>query len=311
MDLENKIKAASKILIKLKPHLKKCSLCPRDCKVNRIENETGYCGQAKTVKVHTSFLHKGEEPPLTGEKGSGTIFFSGCSLRCVYCQNYKFSQLNSGAPLSPNELAKLMLSLEKRKAENINLVTATHFLPQIVEALKIAWEKNLRLPLVYNSSGYEKQAIVKLIEPLIDCWLLDFRYFTQKTAKKYSNSPQYPDSLKKLLLYLHQSKKPQKRAVLGQIPPLIIRHLILPGHIDESLEVLTWIKKNLPDSPVSVMSQYQPYFKAKNYPKINRTLQKEEYNQIKNKVEELQLEGWLQEFNPQEDLAGVYFKEDL
>ncbi len=310
MDFQSKIKAIEKIYPKLLKNLKNCSLCPRNCQINRMEGQKkGYCNEGRLAKVHSSFLHFGEEPPISGSRGSGTIFFSGCSLRCAYCQNYKFSQLSNGKAAEEEKIATIMLNLERGGAENINLVTPSHFLPQILKALKISFEEGLRIPIVYNSSGYEKKEIVEAIEPIIDSWLLDFKYINPETAKIYSNSPKYPHIAKEAISYLYQQKKSQNRLNTGQIPPIIIRHLILPNHIDESKKVLFWLKENSPDVPVSIMAQYQPYFKANNFKRINRPLSKKEYSQIKKLVEELQLKGWLQEFSPQENLAGVYFKE--
>ncbi|MCF7872939.1 MAG: radical SAM protein [Candidatus Omnitrophica bacterium] len=310
MKLTSKIKVIDKIYPKLFKNLESCTLCPRNCKVNRLKDEKGYCRQDKDLKVYSSFLHLGEEPPISGKRGSGTIFFSGCSLRCVYCQNYKFSQLDSGKIVEEEKLAKIMLDLEKKGAQNINLVTPTHFLPQILAALRIALESGLNLPIIYNSSGYEKKEIVELIEPLIDCWLLDFKYISPKIAKKYSNSPQYPVYIKKTCQYLYQSQKTQNKLNTGEIPPIIIRHLVLPNHIQESRAILHWISKNTPKIPISVMSQYQPYFKAKNYSQINRSLNHSEYHKIKETIEKLDLDGWFQEFKPKESLAGVYLKEN-
>ncbi len=307
--MNSKIKIIEEIYPQLSKSLESCRLCPRNCQVNRSKNETGYCGQDKFVKVYSSFLHFGEEPPISGKKGSGTIFFSGCSLRCVYCQNYKFSQNNKGRLIEEAELAQIMLALQQQGAENINLVTPTHFLLQILGALKIAFQKELDLPIVYNSSGYEKKEIAEMMEPLVDCWLLDFKYINPETAQKYSNSPQYPNLIKEAALHLYKTKKAANKLNTAQIPPIIIRHLILPNHINESKEILTWIKENVPQTPVSVMAQYQPYFKAKNYPKINRPLNFKEYSRIKELVEELELKGWLQEFTPYENLAGIYFKD--
>lgn len=290
--------------------LESCRLCPRNCRVNRNKNQTGYCQAGKELRVYSWFRHFGEEPPLTGKGGSGTIFFSGCNLRCSYCQNYKFSQLNNGRLLSEADLALIMLKLEEDGAENINLVTPSHFLPQIIKSLAIARQQGLSLPLVYNTSGYEKTEIVAKIEPIISCWLIDFKYIEAEIGEKYSNSPKYPAYVKKALLYLSKAKKSQKRPNKPQIPPVIIRHLALPGHISQSVAILNWIKKKLPATPVSVMAQYQPYFRAKES-EINRPLSASEYQKIKDTVESLELEGWLQEFQPQENLAGVYFSEEI
>jgi putative pyruvate formate lyase activating enzyme len=310
MNDNQKIQYIEKIYQKLSEKSKSCTLCPRNCHINRLNNELGYCGQGKKIKIYSSFLHFGEEPPISGKRGSGTIFFSGCSLHCAYCQNYKFSQQSKGEIIEEEGLARIMVDLARKNAENINLVTPAHFLPQILKALKISWEKGLKLPIVYNGSGYEQKEIVEAIEPIIDSWLIDFKYISSETAKNYSNSPRYPHLVKNTLSYLYKQKNGQNKLNKGQIPPIIIRHLILPGHIDETRRILTWIKKNAPEAWISVMSQYQPYFKAKEFAKINRTLNLKEYNQIKKLVEALGLKGWLQEFKPQENLAGVHFKKD-
>ncbi|MCF7887355.1 MAG: radical SAM protein [Candidatus Omnitrophica bacterium] len=310
MTPNQKIKYIDKIYPKLSKNLESCTLCPRNCQVNRVKNEKGYCGQNKDLKIYSSFLHFGEEPPISGKRGSGTIFFSGCNLRCVYCQNYQFSQLDNSKIVEKEELAKIMLNLEKKGAQNLNLVTPTHFLPQILKALKTALENGLKLPIVYNSSGYEKKDIVEKIVPIIDSWLLDFKYLNSKTAKKYSNSAKYPRIAKEIASYLYNYQNSQNRPNRGQIPPIIIRHLILPNHTQESKQLILWLNKNAPNIPISIMSQYQPYYKAKNYFNINRSLSLKEYNQIKKTIEELEPEGWFQEFKPQESLAGVYLKEN-
>jgi putative pyruvate formate lyase activating enzyme len=310
MTPSQKIKYIERIYPELLKNLENCTLCPRNCQINRIKNKKGYCGQNKEVKIYNSFLHFGEEPPISGKRGSGTIFFSGCSLKCVYCQNYKFSQLDGGKIVEEEKLATIMLNLEKKGAENLNLITPTHFLPQILKALKNALERGLILPIVYNSSGYEKKEIVELITPLVDCWLLDFKYISSETAQKYSNSPKYPYITKKVVSYLHNYKNSQNRPNRGQIPPIIIRHLILPNHIEESKQLLLWLNKKASDIPISIMSQYQPYYKAKNYSQINRSLNYNEYATIKETIKKLDLDGWFQEFKPEESLAGVYLKKN-
>ncbi|MCF7874032.1 MAG: 4Fe-4S cluster-binding domain-containing protein [Candidatus Omnitrophica bacterium] len=310
MNPKTKIKVIDKIYPELLRKLESCTLCPRNCHVNRLKDEKGYCGQNKNLKIYSSFLHFGEEPPISGKGGSGTIFFSGCSLRCIYCQNYKFSQLDNGKIMEEKELAKVMLDLEKKGAQNINLVTPTHFLPQILKALKIAFQGGLNLPIVYNSSGYEKKGIVKVIEPIVDCWLLDFKYINPKTGLNYSNSPKYPNIAKEVVLYLYKQRNGPNKLNRGQITPIIIRHLVLPNHIEESKQLILWLNENTPNIPISIMSQYQPYYNAKNFSKINRSLSWEEYNQIKKITEDLEPDGWFQEFRPQENLAGIYLKEN-
>ena len=276
--------------------LENCDLCPRECGVNRLNNEKGYCGGGRDLVVYTAFLHQGEEPPISAGNGSGTIFFSGCSLRCVYCQNYKFSHSNQGKILTENGLAKLALKLQNQGAHNINLVTPTHFLPQILKGLELASSLGLKIPIVYNTSGYEKEEIISLLEGLVDIYLVDFKYIRPETAAKYSQASDYPKVCKSSIKEMYRQKK-----------ELIIRHLVLPGYIDESKEILTWIKEHTPEAKLSLMFQYQPYFKAKDFLKISRRVNKDEYEQIKSFLGSLDLGGWQQELNCQEDLAGKYF----
>lgn len=250
--------------------------------------------------VYTSFLHHGEEPVISKEEGSGTIFFSGCNLKCVYCQNYKFSHTNEGRMLSGAELAKTMLNLQAQKAVNINLVTPTHFLPQILNALSIAQKDGLNIPIVYNTSGYEKKDIIEELDGIIDIYLTDIKYMNSETAKEYSNAPDYPQACRESVKEMYKQIK----------ETLIIRHLVLPNYIEESKQILSWIKENTPKARVSLMFQYQPYFKASSCPKINRPVNRAEYAQIKAYIEDLALDGWVQDFNPREELAGPYFEPD-
>jgi putative pyruvate formate lyase activating enzyme len=281
----------------LEQRLENCDLCPRECGVNRLKNEKGYCGGGRDPRVYTAFLHQGEEPPISSERGSGTIFFSGCSLRCVYCQNYKFSHFSKGKVLNENDLAKLALKLQNQGAHNINLVTPTHFLPQILKSLELASSLGLKIPIVYNTSGYEKEEIISLLEGHVDIYLADFKYIRPETAAKYSQAPDYPKVCTGSIKEMCRQKK-----------ELIIRHLVLPGYIDESKEILTWIKEQAPEAKLSLMFQYQPYFKAKEFPEINRRVSVSEYRQIKDFLGSLDLGGWQQELNCQEDLAGKYFQ---
>jgi len=310
METEEKIKLLEKKSKKLVQRLKKCDICPRNCNINRLENNTGYCQAGKDIIVYSAFLHRGEEPVISANAGSGTIFFSGCNLKCIYCQNYKFSHSQDGEVLSSADLSRVMLDLQSKDAENINLVTPSHYLPQILEALLIATKKGLDIPIVYNCSGYEKPEIIAELDGIIDIYLSDLKYLSTEPAKRYSKASNYPIFAQKSLLQMHRQVKPlmdQNTLKKG----LIIRHLVLPGYIQESKAILLWIKKNTPKALVSVMFQYQPYFKAYTYPEINRSINQSEYNQIKEFVEELRLEGWVQDLNPREDLAGVHFKKDI
>ncbi|UCC95579.1 MAG: radical SAM protein [Candidatus Omnitrophota bacterium] len=284
-----------------------CDLCPRNCMVNRLKGETGYCGIDRDAVVYTAFLHSGEEPPISGPRGSGTIFFSGCNLKCIYCQNHKFSHLITGRKVKEEELAKIMLALQDKGAENINFVTPSHVLPQILKSLAVAFRNGLGIPLVYNTSGYEKKDILAQLRGVIDIYLSDMKYITLKTAQNYSKAPDYPIFAQESTIHMYDQQKTAIWANNLLKRGLIIRHLALPGHLEESKKVLAWIKANTPEALVSIMFQYRPYFKATSRPEINRPINRSEYSQIRNFVEELDLEGWLQEFNPSQDLAGIHF----
>lgn len=290
--------------------LHSCDLCPRQCRVNRTAGQTGYCGAGSEVVVYTSFLHHGEEPAISGLKGSGTIFYSGCNLRCAYCQNYKFSHSLSGTALTVEELAGIMLGLQAKGAVNINLVTPTHFLPMVCHAISTSLRKGLSIPIVYNTSGYETEETVEALGMAVDVFLADMRYITPAMASKYSNAADYPTFNQRSLLAMFR----QKEAVWhGEmlLQGLVIRHLVLPGHSDETMRVLTWIAENLPGAMVSVMFQYRPYFEANLHPEIDRCLSEAEYMQVREFLDRLDLEGWIQEFSPGEELAGVNFQPTL
>ena len=260
--------------------------------------------------IYTAFLHHGEEPGISGEGGSGAIFFSGCNLKCVYCQNHRFSHSLEGNRVTSEDLAGLVLRLQEKGAENINLVTPTHFLPQIIGALSIALQHGLTLPLVYNTSGYEKEETIEILDGIVDVYLADMKYVSPSVAERYSNAPDYPSVNQKSLQRMYKQKQTTWDSGLLK-EGLIVRHLVLPGHVDESMKVLTWINENIPRAIISLMFQYQPYFKAHLYPEINRRVNEAEYNKTRDFLEGLDLEGWVQELSPEEELAGVHFKPSL
>ena len=326
--MNQKAKLCKNLAKTLKERLRHCDICPRNCLIDRSKKEKGYCGASKDIVVYSAFLHHGEEPGISGRKGSGTIFFSGCNLKCVYCQNYKFSHNISGKKTSAAGLAKIILNLQGKKAHNINLVTPTHFLPQIIDALAVAFSCGLNIPIVYNTSGYEKEEIIKQLAGLIDIYLTDLKYIDTSLAKQYSGAPEYPAFAIKSLLEMDRQAKPYASGEMalptpkgvasptpkGMAPPtgeellkrgVVIRHLVLPNHIRESKDLLSWIAKNTPEALVSVMFQYQPYFKANLHPQINRPIKYSEYQEIKKFAEEIKIKGWIQEYAPQEDMAGL------
>lgn len=289
-------------------HLQCCHLCPRNCAINRNES-VGYC-RVSDLKVYTSFLHKGEEPVITGNNGSGTIFFSGCNMQCVYCQNHEFSSNDVGQAYTVNELAYQMLQLEDEGAHNINLVTPSHMLCYVVPALERALMQGLSIPIVYNCSGYENADCIAALEGIVDIYLCDFKYFSAKTAKAYSNAPNYPDIVKDALSLMYGQVAGRKIDDNGIMQRgLIVRHLVLPGHYKESIEILDWIDENIPGTLLSLMSQYQPYYKASEYSEISKALDSAEYKNVVDHAHKLDFDGWIQD-EPDESLAGVYFNPD-
>ncbi|MFH1220954.1 MAG: radical SAM protein [Candidatus Eisenbacteria bacterium] len=278
-------------------HLEACSLCPRACGVNRLAGEIGVCRAGARLKVASHCVHIGEEPPISGKRGSGTIFFSHCSMACVYCQNYPISQLGHGNYVEIEDLAGMMLSLERRCAHNINLVTATHFLPQIVAAIDLARQRGLRLPIVYNDSGYERPEIIGALEGVVQVYLADMRYATAEAAAKYSGAPDYPAfnrlAIKEMLARVGNLRCRDGAAEGG----LIIRHLMLPSLLAETETILEFISSEVSrDATVSLMTQYFPANKAHLYPELNRKITKEEYEAAVALLDRFGLDnGWVQD----------------
>jgi len=257
-----------------------CHLCPRDCRVNRTKGEIGKCQASAKVKVSSSLPHFGEEAPLAGKKGSGTIFFSNCSLRCVYCQDYKISIEGEGEEISDEKLAEIMIELQRRGCHNINLVTPTHYTPNMVNALQKAIKKGLRIPLVYNTGGYETLETLQLLDGVIDIYLSDCKYMDPKHAAKYSDEAyNYPYQVKIALKEMYRQVEDLKVNEKGiAVRGLIIRHLVLPNRIAGTEEFLKFVAENLSKtSYIHIMSHYRPEYKAIEYPKIARRIKKSEY----------------------------------
>ena len=268
--------------------LKSCTLCPRECKVDRTDNKIGFCKADNRIKIAKAYLHQWEEPPISGINGSGTVFFSHCNMGCVYCQNYKISSLHQGKYVTSNELCDIFLDLEKQKAHNINLVTPTHYIPQIKEALILAKEKGLKIPIVYNCGGYESVEALKMLDGLIDIYMPDMKYFNDKYAVKYSNAPHYFEYAKKAIEEMYRQVGKNKFSKDIMIKGVIVRHMMLPGLLFDSKKILDYLYSTYGDNVyISIMSQYTPMPNAKNYPEINKTVSKKYYETLVNYAEDL------------------------
>ena len=283
--------------------LEKCSICPHNCGINRLNNQIGRCKSKATVKVALYSTHNFEEPCISGKKGSGTVFFSNCNMNCVFCQNYEISQQGKGKEISIEELADIFIKQQEKDVENINLVTPTSYVPQIIKAIKIARGNGLKLPIVYNTNGYEKVETLKMLDGYVDIYLPDFKYSDNELGKRLSKVENYfkiaTEALKEM--YRQTGKAVFNDEGIMQ-RGMIIRHLVLPNHILNSRRVLKWINENMHDVYVSVMAQYFPTYKAKEIDDINRKLTKEEYEQIENYLYRLDLEnGYIQELGEHEE----------
>jgi len=316
--------------------LESCTLCPRRCKVNRLAGKLGFCLSGTEVVISSAGPHYGEEPPISGSKGSGAIFFTGCNLRCLFCQNYQISQEYEGHPVNPvrsplplakasrrnvgatsngvkiETLAGMMLSLENQRCHNINLVSPTHFVPQILEALLIAVEKGLTLPLVYNTNGYDTIETLKLLDGIIDIYLPDIKYSDNKYAKEYSGVKNY-------VKYNRLALKEMFRQVGNLIIDengiaqrgVLIRHLVLPERIAGSFESLDFIAEEISkEAHISLMSQYHPCYKADKHPVVNRRLKKAEYDEVVEYAEKSGLENcYIQELASSDDFLPDFRRE--
>lgn len=282
--------------------LKECIMCPHKCKVNRFE-KVGRCKAGVNVKVALVSTHDYEEPPISGENGSGTIFFTGCNLSCVYCQNHEISQQMYGKEITIERLAEIMLEQQKRGVHNINLVTPTIYAYQIKEAIKLAKKQGLNIPIVYNTSGYENVDTLKALEGYIDIYLPDFKYFDDILGEKYSNIKQYSKYVKEALMEMRRQTKDTFDENGIMKTGLIIRHMILPNHIENSKNVIKWIKDNLGETTIiSIMAQYFPTHKANEYSEINRKIVKKELQQVEDWLFELNMvNGYIQELGDHEE----------
>lgn len=291
-----------------------CRLCPRQCGVDRSK-QTGYCGVSDRVKLARAALHFWEEPCISGERGSGTVFFSGCALKCVFCQNYQLSAGHFGKEVSIQRLAEIFLELQQQGAHNINLVTGGHYVPQIVQALELV-RKDLKIPVVYNSSGYETVETLRQLKGYVDIYLPDLKYYSPERSARYSNAKDYFAVASQAVQEMFSQVGPVQFDEQGMLQKgVVVRHMVMPNGVEDTMDILTWIAEHLPldDILVSVMSQYTPFYKSADYSEINRRLTQEEYDRVLDWMECMGIEqGFVQElssakeeYTPDFSLQGV------
>lgn len=274
--------------------IESCTQCPRNCGARRDETQgTGFCRMGALPVVARAALHQWEEPAISGTKGSGTVFFTGCSLQCVFCQNYSIStQREVGKVVTPRELHEIFLRLVDQGAHNINLVNPTHFALPIIEALSM---EKLPVPVVYNCGGYESLETLRLLEGLVDIYLPDLKYASDELGQKYSGAPDYFSRASMAILEMVRQTGPARYTDDGMMKSgTLVRHLILPGNTRNSIAVLQWLHEHLPENPVSLMSQYVPCGRAEEFPEINRTITKREYEKVRDALFALDLDGYMQ-----------------
>lgn len=286
-DWQDRIKSLEEII-------SSCTICPRNCRVNRLKGEKGYCSTLEKPVISSAFPHFGEEPQLVGYNGSGTIFFSFCNLKCVFCQNWEISTLGEGQAITFEELAETMLMLQKRGCHNINLVTPTHQVYAIVIALSIAAQKGLRVPIVYNCGGYESVQTLVLLQGIVDIYMPDFKYGDNNAGKKYSDCKNYFDYASLAIKEMYRQVGDiviDERGILKK--GVLIRHLVLPNFVANSFEILKYVAEKISKNVLlNIMDQYYPAFESKKYGELSRRLTHEEYNNVIKKAKELGF-NWL------------------
>lgn len=298
-----------------------CHFCPRDCGVNR-RSHRGYCNSPAELMAARAALHPWEEPCISGIHGSGTVFFSGCTLRCCFCQNYKISSEGFGAPITSERLAEIFLELQEQGAHNINLVTATQYLPSLLQALRQA-KPQLSIPVVYNCGGYERQETLEALAPYVDIWLPDLKYFSPELSARYSGAADYFEkasaAVRKMIslagppAFENYSENEKKCCLMKR--GVIIRHMVLPGQKEDSIRLLQWIHDTLPKGHylLSILSQYTPFYQSSQYPEINRRITSYEYQKVIDTALRLGLsDGFMQEkssakeeYTPPFELQGI------
>lgn len=295
--------------------LSDCTLCPRSCHVDRAQGQKGYCGQTSEIMAARAALHFWEEPCISGSKGSGAVFFSGCSLRCIYCQNYNIAVGQHGKPISLSRLSRIYLELQEQGAHNINLVTPTHFVPQIAHSLEQARNQGLSIPVIYNCGGYEKVSSLRLLEGLVDIYLPDLKYYDRALAARFSNAPDYFDAACPALAEMYrQTGNPVWEEDTGLLKRgIIVRHLVLPEQTHNSKKLLRYLWETYHcNILVSIMSQYTPLPQTEHIPELNHPVAPEDYRRVLHFAEQLGIQGYLQEggtakesFIPSFDYEGL------
>ncbi len=284
--------------------LKSCNVCPHKCGVNRLNGIKGRCKCDNKIKIALASVHNYEEPCISGKNGSGTVFFSNCNLNCIYCQNYEISQLGKGKEITIEHLAQIFIKQQEKNVNNINLVTPTMYVPQIIEAIKIARKKGLNIPIIYNSNGYENVETIKKLNGYIDIYLPDLKYYSNEIAKKYSKIDNYFETA---ISAIKEMQKQVGNPIFNEEgiiqKGVIIRHLILPHHLLNTKNILKYVKENFDENTyISIMAQYFPTYKAKEDKLINRKLTKKEYKEIENYLYLLNLKnGYIQELGEHEE----------
>lgn len=261
--------------------LERCRLCPRRCGVNRLKDEKGFCGMGRDIVISSFGPHFGEEDVLVGRHGSGTIFLTGCSLGCSFCQNYDISHLRLGYKVTPERFTGIMLELQGLGCHNINFVTPTHFVPQIIDALSAAKDKGLGIPLVFNCGGYESVETLKLLDGIMDIYMPDAKFADEKVSKKFCGAPDYPAVMKEALLEMHAQTGDLELDKDGiAVKGLLVRHLVLPDKMSGTKDIMHFLKMRISkDTYVNIMDQYRPLYEAKKFPKINRRITQDEYDE--------------------------------
>lgn len=293
--------------------LKECTLCPRECHIDRTSGNKGYCGMTDELVVARAALHMWEEPCISGEEGSGAVFFSGCAMGCIYCQNHNIAKGLAGKKITIERLSDIFLELQEKKANNINLVTPSHYVPQIIESIKMARIKGLRIPIVYNCSGYEKVETLQLLEGYVDIYLPDFKYMDPKLAEKYSKCRDYfAYAAKAIKEMVRQTKEPifDERGIMKQ--GVIVRHLTLPGFLEDSKNIIKYLYETYGDKIyISILNQFTPLEMVKEYPELNRRIMEVEYEELIDFAIKLGVEnGFIQEGETASDSFIPEFNEE-